>query len=118
MCGTSVVAYANEAKTALLGVPPALIAEHGAVSEAVAVAMAEGIRARTGADLGVGVTGIAGPTGGSPEKPVGTVAVALAAADRDARAHLPLLRRTRVREVPGVAGGAGHGPHPPHGEAA
>jgi len=78
--GTSVVAYANEAKTALLGVPPALIAEHGAVSEPVAVAMAEGIRARTGADLGLGVTGIAGPTGGSPEKPVGTVAVALAAA--------------------------------------
>jgi nicotinamide-nucleotide amidase len=78
--GTSVVAYANEAKTALLGVPPALLAEHGAVSEPVAVAMAEGIRARAGADLGVGITGIAGPGGGSPEKPVGTVAIALAAA--------------------------------------
>jgi nicotinamide-nucleotide amidase len=79
--GTSVVAYANEAKTALLGVAPALIEEHGAVSEAVAVAMAEGIRARASADLGLGITGIAGPTGGSPEKPVGTVAVALATPD-------------------------------------
>ncbi len=78
--GTSVVAYANEAKTALLGVAPALLEAHGAVSEPVAVAMAEGIRARAGADLGLGVTGIAGPTGGSPEKPVGTVAVALASA--------------------------------------
>jgi len=78
--GTSVVAYANEAKTALLGVPPALLAEHGAVSEPVAVAMAEGIRSRAGADLGVGITGIAGPGGGSAEKPVGTVAVALATA--------------------------------------
>jgi nicotinamide-nucleotide amidase len=78
--GTSVVAYANEAKTALLGVTPALLEAHGAVSEPVAAAMAEGIRARAGADLGLGVTGIAGPTGGSPEKPVGTVAVALASA--------------------------------------
>lgn len=73
-CG--VVAYANEEKTALLGVPAALIAEHGAVSEAVAVAMAKGIRARAHTEIGVGVTGIAGPEGGTPEKPVGTVAVA------------------------------------------
>jgi len=79
--GASVVVYANEAKTELAGVPPSLIAEHGAVSEPVARAMAEGIRARTDADLGLGITGIAGPTGGTPEKPVGTVAVALAAAD-------------------------------------
>jgi nicotinamide-nucleotide amidase len=76
--GSSVVVYANEAKTALVGVPPELLREHGAVSEPVAVAMAEGIRARAHADLGLGVTGIAGPGGGSPEKPVGTVAVALA----------------------------------------
>jgi nicotinamide-nucleotide amidase len=72
----AVVAYANEAKVALLGVPPALIDEHGAVSEAVARAMASGIRASAGVEVGVGVTGIAGPGGGTPEKPVGTVAVA------------------------------------------
>jgi nicotinamide-nucleotide amidase len=79
--GASIVAYANEAKTSLLGVPAALLIEHGAVSEPVARAMAEGIRARARADLGVGITGIAGPGGGTPEKPVGTVAVALAGPD-------------------------------------
>jgi len=78
--GASVVAYANDAKVSLLGVPEALIAGHGAVSEPVARAMAEGIRARAGADLGLGITGIAGPGGGTPEKPVGTVVVALASA--------------------------------------
>ena len=72
----AVVAYANEAKVSLLGVPMSLIDEHGAVSEPVAVAMAAGIRARAHVDIGVGVTGIAGPGGGSEEKPVGTVAVA------------------------------------------
>jgi nicotinamide-nucleotide amidase len=72
----AVVAYANEAKTELLGVATTLIAEHGAVSEPVAQAMAEGIRVRAAVDVGVGVTGIAGPGGGSPEKPVGTVAIA------------------------------------------
>jgi len=72
----SVVAYSNDAKIELLGVPAELIAEHGAVSEAVALAMADGIRARSRTDVGVGVTGIAGPTGGTPEKPVGTVAIA------------------------------------------
>lgn len=71
-----VVAYANEAKTALLDVAPTLIEKHGAVSETVAVAMASGIRAGAMTDVGVGVTGIAGPGGGTPEKPVGTVAVA------------------------------------------
>jgi nicotinamide-nucleotide amidase len=73
----AIVAYANEAKTSLLGVAPALIAEHGAVSEAVAQAMAEGVRSTAAVDVGVGVTGIAGPGGGSPEKPVGTVAIAV-----------------------------------------
>ncbi len=68
-----VVAYANEAKTELLGVDPGLIERHGAVSEQVAEAMAEGALARFGADTAVSVTGVAGPDGGTPEKPVGTV---------------------------------------------
>jgi nicotinamide-nucleotide amidase len=72
----AVVAYANDAKTALLGIAPDVIAEHGAVSEVVAQAMAEGVRSGAAVDVGVGVTGIAGPVGGSPEKPVGTVAIA------------------------------------------
>jgi nicotinamide-nucleotide amidase len=71
-----VIAYANQAKTDLLGVPPDLIAEHGAVSEPVALAMAQGVLASASVDVGVGVTGIAGPGGGSAEKPVGTVAIA------------------------------------------
>jgi nicotinamide-nucleotide amidase len=75
-----VVTYSNASKTELLGVPEDMIAAHGAVSEPVAVAMAEGIRSRSGVDIGIGVTGIAGPDGGTPEKPVGTVAIAAAAA--------------------------------------
>ena len=71
------VCYSNDAKTQLLDVPVALMAEHGAVSEKVALAMAFGVRAHSGSDVGVGVTGIAGPQGGSPQKPVGTVAVAV-----------------------------------------
>ncbi len=73
-----VVCYSNRAKTELLGVPEAMIREHGAVSEPVAVAMARAIRDRAGTDLGVGITGIAGPTGGTPTKPVGTVVVGVA----------------------------------------
>ena len=72
-----VVAYSNELKTSLVGVPAALIAEHGAVSEPVAVALADGARERTNASLGIGLTGIAGPGGGTENKPVGTVAIAL-----------------------------------------
>jgi len=68
-----VVAYSNEAKIAQVGVDPALIEEHGAVSEQVARALAEGVRARMEADVGVGVTGVAGPDGGSEAKPVGLV---------------------------------------------
>lgn len=68
-----VVAYANEAKSALLGVDPALIAEHGAVSAEVAEAMATGALSRFGADTAVAITGVAGPGGGTEEKPVGTV---------------------------------------------
>jgi nicotinamide-nucleotide amidase len=77
----SVVSYSNEAKTEMLGVPAALIAEHGAVSEQVALAMAEGIRSSARLDVGIGVTGIAGPGGGTPEKPVGMVCLAAVTPD-------------------------------------
>ena len=81
----SVVAYSNQAKIELLGVPEALIREHGAVSEPVAAAMAEGIRDRAGVNVGIGITGIAGPGGGSAEKPVGTVCIAVASAETRVR---------------------------------
>jgi nicotinamide-nucleotide amidase len=71
------IVYSNEMKTAFCGVPPELIAEYGAVSPEVAQALAYGIRRYTGATLGVGVTGIAGPTGGSEAKPVGLIHIAL-----------------------------------------
>jgi len=83
----SVISYSNEAKTSLLGVPAEMIAEHGAVSENVAFAMADGIRSRSGVGVGVGVTGIAGPSGGTPQKPVGTVAIAAVTA-RVTRSHV------------------------------
>jgi nicotinamide-nucleotide amidase len=72
------VTYSNEAKISLLGVPADIIEKHGAVSEETARLMAEGIRKLAGTNLGLAVTGIAGPTGGSKEKPVGTVYIALA----------------------------------------
>jgi nicotinamide-nucleotide amidase len=71
------VVYSNDLKTAFADVPPIMIAEHGAVSQEVAEALATGIRKRTGATLGLGVTGIAGPGGGSEAKPVGLVYIAL-----------------------------------------
>jgi nicotinamide-nucleotide amidase len=73
-----VVSYSNELKTAWADVPAAVIGAHGAVSPEVAIALADGIRRRTGSTLGVGITGIAGPSGGTPEKPVGLVHIALA----------------------------------------
>jgi nicotinamide-nucleotide amidase len=73
----SVVAYANEVKEAALAVPEALLATHGAVSEEVARAMAEGVRERLGADVAISVTGVAGPGGGTAEKPVGLVYVGI-----------------------------------------
>jgi nicotinamide-nucleotide amidase len=75
---SGVVCYSNRSKVEWLGVSEALIAAHGAVSEPVARAMAAGIRGRANASVGVGITGIAGPGGGTIEKPVGTVAVAVA----------------------------------------
>jgi nicotinamide-nucleotide amidase len=71
------VCYSNRSKIELLGVPEALLMEYGAVSDPVAQAMAEGARSRAGTNVGIGVTGIAGPDGGTPEKPVGTVSIAV-----------------------------------------
>lgn len=90
-----VVAYSNQAKVALLGVPADVIEQHGAVSEPVAVAMAEGARKVLRADVGVGVTGVAGPGGGSEAKPVGTVAVAVAGPDADVVVRTFLFPGTR-----------------------
>jgi nicotinamide-nucleotide amidase len=76
------VVYSNDMKTLFCDVPPLMIAEHGAVSKQVAMALAEGIRKRCRATIGVGITGVAGPTGGTEEKPVGLVYVALASQPR------------------------------------
>ena len=72
-----VCAYANEVKEKLLGVRPETLLQYGAVSAQTAQEMADGVRARTGADIGVATTGIAGPGGGTPEKPVGLVYIAV-----------------------------------------
>ena len=112
-----VIAYHNDVKRAQLGVPEAMLAEHGAVSEPVVRQMASGIRERTGATIGLSITGIAGPAGGTPEKPVGTVWIAADIAghvttrhfrswgDREeiryraAQATLDLLRRYLLRDT-------------------
>lgn len=111
------VAYANAAKTALLGVPAPMLAAHGAVSEEVACAMAEGAQVRAQVQLTVAVTGIAGPGGAVPGKPVGTVWLATAgpdgtraerlhfAGDRDAvraRTVATALQRLTQRAVAGA----------------
>ena len=85
-----VTAYANSAKEQLLGVPAEVLAEHGAVSPEAALALAEGVRARFGADVGVGITGVAGPGGGTADKPVGTVHLCVTGPDG------PQLRALRL----------------------
>ncbi|MCW3047100.1 MAG: competence/damage-inducible protein [Solirubrobacterales bacterium] len=87
------VVYADDAKTALAGVPPELIERHGAVSTEVAAALADGARAALGADVGVGITGIAGPGGGTPAKPVGLVCFSVAGPGG--------ARLTRSAQLPG-----------------
>src|SRR5204863_8369624 len=95
-----VVAYSNALKQRLLGVSETLLREHGAVSEPVARALAEGACRALGADFGIGVTGIAGPGGGSAEKPVGTVHVAVAQRNGETTHRLVRLPgdRERVRK--------------------
>jgi nicotinamide-nucleotide amidase len=96
-----VVVYSNEAKVALADVPVALIERFGAVSPEVAAALADGAAARFGADLGIGITGIAGPGGGTPEKPVGTVCLCVAGADGGSRLERAVVLpgdRASIRE--------------------
>ncbi|HET9948674.1 MAG TPA: competence/damage-inducible protein A [Longimicrobiales bacterium] len=94
-----VVAYADRVKVEQLGVPPQDLAAHGAVSEEVARAMVRGVTERFGADAGIAVTGVAGPGGGSPEKPVGTVWVAVSARGRTEARLLHLVgERDQIRE--------------------
>jgi nicotinamide-nucleotide amidase len=90
------VTYSNAAKTELLGVPPGLIAAHGAVSREVATAMAEGALQRSPAAVAVAVTGVAGPGGGSKEKPVGTVWLACARRDAETTAERRLFPGDRA----------------------
>jgi nicotinamide-nucleotide amidase len=118
-----VVAYSNEAKTALLGVPAELIKRHGAVSGEVAQALAGGAIARFGAEYGIGITGVAGPDGGSEDRPVGTVWLCVAGRaggsltrrtlfpggradirDRSTTATLHLLKRRLLGERDGAGG--------------
>jgi nicotinamide-nucleotide amidase len=100
----SAVTYSNESKMRRLGVTAALLAEHGAVSEACARAMAEGIRLAAGSTLGVAITGIAGPGGGTVDKPVGTIHFALASADGTVHRALQLpFDRERNRLISAFA---------------
>ena len=100
-----VCAYANAAKVRSCGVDPALLATHGAVSEPVARALAEGIRARAGTTYGLGTTGIAGPSGGTDDKPVGTVHLALATPDGTAHRCVRIPGdRARVTQRAAAAG--------------
>ncbi|MEA2215039.1 MAG: nicotinamide-nucleotide amidase [Solirubrobacteraceae bacterium] len=93
----AIVAYSNDVKVAAAGVPAELIERHGAVSGEVAEALADGARARLGADVGIGITGIAGPGGGSPEKPVGLVWLSVATPGQAGQT----ARLTRSVNLPG-----------------
>lgn len=93
-----VISYANEVKIGLLGVDADTLAQNGAVSSPVAAMMAQGARAATGADVAVSTTGIAGPGGGTPEKPVGTVWVGVATPS-GVETHLLSLAPTASREA-------------------
>ena len=90
-----IIAYSNEIKQALLGVSAATLERYGAVSEPTALEMARGARQRFGADVAVSATGIAGPTGGTPDKPVGLVYVGLAA-DGDERCMRHVWNENRL----------------------
>jgi nicotinamide-nucleotide amidase len=90
-----VVSYSNASKIDVLSVPADLIEVHGAVSEQVAAAMATGVRERAHADIGLGITGVAGPGGGTTRKPVGTVAIAIVGPDGTSRTRLHKLRGDR-----------------------
>jgi PncC family amidohydrolase len=90
-----VISYSNRAKEVELGVPAALMAEHGAVSEPVAIAMAEGVRERFHTQLGISVTGVAGPDGGSDQKPVGTHWIGVALRGHPGRAEHRLFAHDR-----------------------
>ena len=90
------VCYSDRSKIEWLGVPEALIARHGAVSEPVARAMAEGVRSRAETKVGVGITGIAGPGGGTPQKPVGLVYLGIARKDGTARVERRIFAGDRA----------------------
>jgi nicotinamide-nucleotide amidase len=90
------VTYSNEAKTSMLGVPRDAVSEFGAVSDIVAAAMAEGAMAQSNADIAVAVTGIAGPSGGTKDKPVGLVYLAVAQRGKDAQVKRYVFAGTRT----------------------
>ena len=95
-----IVAYSNRSKTELLGVPEEVIREHGAVSRETAVLMAEGVRKRSGTDVGLATTGIAGPSGGTGAKPVGTVFIAVSDGTRTVcRDFAFKWERRRIKEI-------------------
>jgi nicotinamide-nucleotide amidase len=101
------VTYSNDAKIRFLGVNPATLESHGAVSRETALEMSQGIRERTGAGIGLSVTGIAGPLGGSPEKPVGTVWISIAH-DNYHKARLYNFHGDRERVITGTSQAALH----------
>jgi nicotinamide-nucleotide amidase len=93
------VVYSNQLKISFANVPPDLISQHGAVSEEVAKALAAGIRQRTGATIGLGVTGVAGPNGGTEKKPVGRVYIALSDGQKtEVLEHTFRGSRERIRQ--------------------